>query len=87
MGNEADDDNVIFSRITNVVLAIATSAVLAIASLFFQNQLTTTKIETKLGLLETTVSEVKENAKENGRILGAQMQSIDNRLRYVEQKR
>lgn len=85
--NNEDEKNPIFSSLPNLILAIFTSGVLAIGSLFFQNQITASKSETRITYLENSIEEVKVDNKETRRVFEAQLQGIDVRLREVEQRR
>lgn len=82
-----DENNPIFSRLPHLLLAILTPAILAFGSLFFQNQITSSRSETRITYLENLITEIKLDIKDSRRTIDAQLQSIDSRLRQAEQKR
>ena len=80
MADGQQESNLIFSRLSNTLLAIATTAVFAIGSLFFQNQLAQTEMRTEITNLKTTFVEFRNNLRE-------QQIGFDERLRTVEQRK
>lgn len=85
--NSDEDRNPIFSNLPNLILAIVTPAILAIGTLFFQNQITVSRSETRITYLENLIEEVKLDNKESRRVFEAQFQAFDVRLRQAEQRR
>jgi hypothetical protein len=83
MGTE-QNGNLLFEKLSNLILAILTSFVLAIGTLFYQNQITMTESKGEVASLKADLADLKTSQRDEQKAFGEILRGFDLRLRQLE---